>query len=229
MKRSFTLFLPVSPFSEPRKSKGDSSSTCLLYTSPHGLRLMFGGNRIYGRGSLQAFLYSCQQLSLIHIFFACSFSPSVAALSSLMALSFGTLRLSFLPKNSFPPYRHHSQCSNCLSCGKEFLGRKDKRRKMCIRDRITTVLWEAWTSFIRKAARQINICKTTEKCWSLSLIHICEGQPEVLRAGLPGAGPCGADNFVRRIAESHQPQRVREGRGRAERHLLYCLLYTSSL
>ena len=30
--------------------------SCLLYTS------MFGGNRRYGRGSLQAFLYSCQQM-----------------------------------------------------------------------------------------------------------------------------------------------------------------------
>ena len=29
---------------------------------PHGLRLMLGGNRRYDRGSLQAFLYSCQQV-----------------------------------------------------------------------------------------------------------------------------------------------------------------------
>ena len=38
---------------------------------PHGLRLMLGGNRRYGRGSLQAFLYSCQQMLFLLRFHVC--------------------------------------------------------------------------------------------------------------------------------------------------------------
>ena len=38
---------------------------------PHGLRLMLGGNRRYDRGSLQAFLYSCQQMLFFLRFHVC--------------------------------------------------------------------------------------------------------------------------------------------------------------
>ncbi len=43
----------------------------IYFSCPHGLRLMFGGNRRYGRGSLQAFLYSCQQMLFFLRFHVC--------------------------------------------------------------------------------------------------------------------------------------------------------------
>ena len=47
------------------------ASEVYISRAPHGLRLMLGGNRRYGRGSLQAFLYSCQQMLFLLRFHVC--------------------------------------------------------------------------------------------------------------------------------------------------------------
>ena len=62
-------------FNQKKKLWKESSSDWRLrniyFSCPHGLRLMFGGNRRYGRGSLQAFLYSCQQMLFFLRFHVC--------------------------------------------------------------------------------------------------------------------------------------------------------------
>ncbi len=52
----------------------ESSSDWLrkyIFLVPAWIALMFGGNRRYGRGSLQAFLYSCQQMLFFLRFHVC--------------------------------------------------------------------------------------------------------------------------------------------------------------